>query len=248
MAHAAEICSFLLAYASLPLTLPRATASPSHNHSDMIPFLLLIFSSSSFSSSTLLHASSLVSTVLLTHCVAVHHWFKCLLILWSHHSFFKTFSLFYISSHLTIVLISPKAPLTSLTLPVLTLRRPLLFEQHDCHFIIFISHFFTCYPLKKNQHFPQPIYLSLYSVSKQSLTLVPLFLIPFFPSSSAALPEDRAGAARQNSQHVRMFPYSSSAAAAALLNLSALALHHLPFTPPYMLSLRILHRILFVTF
>lgn len=123
-----------------------------------------------------------------------------------------------------------------------------MFEQHDCHFIIFISHFFTCYPLKKNQHFPQPIYLSLYSVSKQSLTLVPLFLIPFFPSSSAALPEDRAGAARQNSQHVRMFPYSSSAAAAALLNLSALALHHLPFTPPYMLSLRILHSILFVTF
>lgn len=57
-------------------------------------------------------------TVLLTHCVAVHHWFKCLLILWSHHSFFKTFSLFYISSHLTIALISPKAPLTSLTLPV----------------------------------------------------------------------------------------------------------------------------------
>lgn len=43
LARAAEICSFPLVNASLPLTLPRATASLSHNHSDTISSPLLIF-------------------------------------------------------------------------------------------------------------------------------------------------------------------------------------------------------------
>lgn len=49
LARAAEICSFSLVNASLPLTQPRATASLSHNHSDTISSPLLIFSSPSSS-------------------------------------------------------------------------------------------------------------------------------------------------------------------------------------------------------
>lgn len=76
-----EICSFPLVNASLPLILPRATASPSHNHSDTISSPLLIFFFSLFFSWL---------TVLLTlsfHRLTIQ--LKCLLNLCSYCTLFK---------------------------------------------------------------------------------------------------------------------------------------------------------------
>lgn len=84
LARAAEICSFPLVNASLPLTLPRATASPSHNHSDTISSSLLIF----------FHHPHLLMTYcpsLSFHRLTIQ--LKCLLYLCSYWTLFKVYPL-----------------------------------------------------------------------------------------------------------------------------------------------------------
>lgn len=228
LARAAEICSFLLAYASLPLTLPRATASPSHNHSDTISSLVLIFSSSSSSrdllSFLLCHSAGLLSSLGLSGaCISA----LISLFLLNFCPLSLVF-LYFVHFSSTIIVLFPPQVVVHLSLSallpnsqkatfVLTVWQPLHHPQEWFLRPLLSSHS----PFSPSQIHPH-LLLFPYLLWLQSCS-TPLHVPPpplFLSSSSAALPEDRADAARQNSQHVPMFSYSSSAAAAALLHLS----------------------------
>lgn len=86
-----------------------------------------------------------------------------------------------------------------------------------------MNHFFTPFSPPTSSHLPSEM-ISL-SISAPSDLKQPTSSFLPRSSSSAALPEDRADAARQNSQNVTMFSYSGSAAAVALFHFGV------PFCP-----------------